>query len=508
MVTSNEVGNNVLESTLQNLAAYSNQYQTHAKASLRLLDRRRRRAVAQQKIRRECPSIAQREVAAAAEGITASKVNTASAEVAVDDTSTEASLADLACEAESDVSSSQHLKGVKSCPAMTLQSRIADVDLIPTVSHMPSSSSLPLLDAGRLEEWPEEVQRCLDPFQSAFIRHVSDDASVDEGCTGNTEKPRPASEGLRLFAASFLIPHPEKAESGGEDSFFVSKDFTSVGVADGVGEWRKTFRLNPRAFADELMDGACAWIEGAQNDGQASAPNMAASALSEGFAVAKSIGSATALVTCLDATGSELGVANLGDSGLRQVRHQHSNGSDLGTRIVGRTREQQHAFNQPYQLARLPEEEDFPRLLAEGKGALVRAVRNTPKSRQDQASDAALSSFALQEGDLLLLGTDGVFDNLHDREICQLADCTVSPFEAGQMLDLRSGKLVDGGIGREATDPAKVAQAIAQAAHYRSRDECARTPFSLCAREAGYDYLGGKMDDITVVAAWVVKVTS
>jgi serine/threonine protein phosphatase PrpC len=170
-------------------------------------------------------------------------------------------------------------------------------------------------------------------------------------------------------------------------------------------------------------------------------------------------------------------------------------------RIVNRTTDQQHSFNCPYQLARLPEPKDFPALLAEGKGALVRAVRNCPASRQDKPSDAQIYTLTVQEGDLIILGTDGVFDNLHDREVCQLAECAVSPLEARQAFDLSGGKL----LGQGCTDVSRVAEGIAKAASHRSRDASARTPFSLHAKEAGLYHVGGKMDDITVVAAWVVR---
>lgn len=351
-----------------------------------------------------------------------------------------------------------------------------------------------MLSPGPLADWPRDVRRLLDPS----ARHASAEGVSEEWLL-------PASEGLHLLAASFQIPHPRKAATGGEDSFFVSSDHSAAGVADGVGEWGWRFKLNPRAFADEVMTGACSRVESLTNEPELAAKDIAAFALCEGFAGSKSYGSATALVASLDTTAAELGVANLGDSGLRQVRHLQDPASCLAsTRIVGRTKEQQHSFNFPFQLARLPEPEDFPRLLAEGQGSLVRAVKNAPP--QDQPADADLYTFSVKEGDLIILGTDGVFDNLHDHEICQLAECTVSPFEAQQALDLKSGKLMS--PGSSSTDPAKVAEAIAQAAFYRSRDKSARTPFTVNAKEAGRSHFGGKSDDITVVAAWVVRTCS
>ena len=40
-----------------------------------------------------------------------------------------------------------------------------------------------------------------------------------------------------LLAGGVNLPHPAKAETGGEDAFFVSRG--AVGVADGVSAWAR-----------------------------------------------------------------------------------------------------------------------------------------------------------------------------------------------------------------------------------------------------------------------------
>jgi len=213
--------------------------------------------------------------------------------------------------------------------------------------------------------------------------------------------------------------------------------------------------------------------------------------LAEGYAATESFGSSTAIVAALDAAGSKLGVANLGDSGLRQIRWQPGSHTDLGgTRVVSRTVDQQHEFNCPFQLSRLPRPSDFPRLRAEGKEKLVRVVEKAAAVRQDTPSDADFYTLDVQEGDLVLLGSDGVFDNLHDHEVCHLLEMAISPLDAQ---------------GCGFTDPMSVALAVAQAARCRSLDASAKTPFSQNAAEAGLYHVGGKVDDVTVVAAWVTR---
>ena len=40
-----------------------------------------------------------------------------------------------------------------------------------------------------------------------------------------------------MIAGGVNLPHPAKAETGGEDAFFVSRG--AVGVADGVSAWAR-----------------------------------------------------------------------------------------------------------------------------------------------------------------------------------------------------------------------------------------------------------------------------
>mmetsp|Transcript_48251 Transcript_48251/g.121524 ORF Transcript_48251/g.121524 Transcript_48251/m.121524 type:complete len:363 (+) Transcript_48251:57-1145(+) len=288
---------------------------------------------------------------------------------------------------------------------------------------------------------------------------------------------------LRLHVGAIQIPHPDKIDHGGEDSYFVCGDGATVGVADGVSEWGWRFGVNPRGFADELMQAACREAQQTlQSADVISVESRAQRILSIGFDSVKAFGAATALVATLDAEGSRLGVANLGDSGLLQLRRSTTTNR---TEVVGRTAEQLHSFNKPYQLTRLPAPADFPRLYSEGKTALVQAVKRCRPQKFDSPCDSDTYSLKVQVGDLIILGSDGVFDNLHDSEICALVDGQVS-------------RAVD-----RTVDPECVANAIAEAAKSNSQDKTADTPFGQYVREAGFEYSGGIQDDITVLAAWI-----
>jgi len=317
----------------------------------------------------------------------------------------------------------------------------------------------------------------------------------------------PMKSGLRLVAGACSIPHPEKASSGGADSYFIAPSGAGVGVADGVGEWEWRFKCNPRAFADELMEGCLRVTEEEAAAGLGNSNldpgDVALRALAEGHVSARAFGSATALSVWLGQGKGKLGVANLGDSALMQLRRQRA-GPLLSMRCRSRTREQQHSFNCPYQLCCMPSEEDFPQLLAEGKHTLVKVLQKNINPQQDMPEHSDTYVFPVQEGDLLVLGTDGVFDNLHDDEICQLTNQALSPFEAGEFFSSGLAGLVPG-PGAPSTPPTRLAEALAMAAFHRSKDLQAKTPFSVHAQKAGFYRIGGKMDDITCVCAWVVR---
>jgi len=104
-------------------------------------------------------------------------------------------------------------------------------------------------------------------------------------------------------------------------------------------------------------------------------------------ATTKLPGSSTACVARLRA-GGKLEVVNVGDSGLRVVR---------GGKLVWASGVQEHLWNCPYQLS-------HPKLF--------------PQS--DTVADAAVSSLQLQRGDVLVVGTDGLFDNMWEEQLLEV----------------------------------------------------------------------------------------
>ncbi|KAL0351893.1 UNVERIFIED_CONTAM: putative protein phosphatase 2C 55 [Sesamum calycinum] len=86
-------------------------------------------------------------------------------------------------------------------------------------------------------------------------------------------------------------------------------------------------------------------------------------------------------------------------------------------------------------------------------------------------------------GDVIIAGTDGLFDNLYNNDITAVVVHAVRA-----------------GFGPQVT-----AQKIAALARQRAQDKNRQTPFSTAAQEAGFRYYGGKLDDITVVVSYIAS---
>lgn len=248
---------------------------------------------------------------------------------------------------------------------------------------------------------------------------------------------------LKLNSGSFYLPHPAKAKSGGEDAHFICDSAQAIGVADGVGGWAD-LGIDAGEYARELMSYCMSAIQEEPKD---SVDLMRV--LEKAYMRTKARGSSTACIIAL--TDEGLYAVNLGDSGFILVRH----GSTIFKSPV-----QQHGFNFPYQL--------------EGSSA------------GDSPSLAQVFKVTVAPGDVLIAGTDGLFDNLYD------ADITEAVVHA-----------VEAGLG-----PQMTAQKIAALAQQRAMDPTKRSPFSDAAKEAGFEYHGGKLDDITVVVSYVTNDTN
>ncbi|CAM9371950.1 unnamed protein product, partial [Heterosigma akashiwo] len=216
--------------------------------------------------------------------------------------------------------------------------------------------------------------RCME--RNGMIRSMTTD--VETGLTGQR---------LVFEGASYMIPHPAKAQTGGEDACFVSSH--SVGVFDGVGGWA-TLGVDTGLYSRELARLTALNIEEQRNTTGSDAVDLV-SALEYALKNNPNTGSTTAVVAAWDPRGGLLRGANLGDSGALCLRRDAA-GEYF---VLLRTAAQEHGFNFPYQLG---------------------------TNCTDMPSDAELFEFAPRAGDVLVLASDGVLDNLFEQDII---DCVV-----------------------------------------------------------------------------------
>jgi serine/threonine protein phosphatase PrpC len=153
------------------------------------------------------------------------------------------------------------------------------------------------------------------------------------------------------------------------------------------------------------------------------------------------IGSSTALIAIL--RDDELRIANVGDCGIGVIRFNE---------FIFRNEEQQHSFNYPYQL---------------GTGSI-----NTPKN------DSQQFTVKIKKGDIIIMGSDGIFDNLFENDIIE---------------EIKDKEL----------DPQMISDALAWRAKQTSVVEDISSPFQYRAHQEGLPYQGGKRDDISVLVAIV-----
>ncbi|RHZ61166.1 type 2C protein phosphatase PTC7 [Aspergillus thermomutatus] len=197
----------------------------------------------------------------------------------------------------------------------------------------------------------------------------------------------------------------KRRPDSGEDAFFVSSvgsrgsGAIAFAVADGVGGWVES-KVDPANFSHAL----CRYMALEALSWDSSTDKLRAKhLLQSGYDQvvadrAIRAGGSTASVG-VGLEDGQVELANLGDSGSMLLRlaavHHYS---------VPQT----HGFNTPYQLSIIP-----PKMRAQASifgGAFL----------EDFPRDAAVTNLHMQHGDVLMLATDGVFDNLNNQDILKL----------------------------------------------------------------------------------------
>lgn len=278
------------------------------------------------------------------------------------------------------------------------------------------------------------------------------------------------------------------------------RKFTYFGVADGVGSWRE-YGVDPRDFSHRLMQECENGLQEAARNGSAEGRAFRtvlppAQLLAQAYERVKAdniIGSSTACVALFDSVRHQLHFSNLGDSGLIVLRHIDSDvaGSLKRERHVPRTerrsdlrlafvsQQQLRSFNHPYQLGWTGDEES-----------------NAEAISFKSAREACTSSVHLRRGDIIIMATDGLFDNVDVDDICNIALEweQKNGFLRGGDIASRDRRWAMGNsltlLSNERIQD--LAQTLAIKARENSLDNTKDSPFAMLAKENDVMWSGGK----------------
>ncbi|ORX38264.1 phosphatase 2C-like domain-containing protein [Kockovaella imperatae] len=248
-------------------------------------------------------------------------------------------------------------------------------------------------------------------------------------------------------------------------------------ISDGVGGWSDV--VDPSFFSQALMyhyAKSSSSLETAHP--RAILKQAYERVLKEESVVA---GSATACGIAVDSKGVLRGV-NMGDSGCTILRDG---------KVIFETPALTHYFNCPTQLTKTPKGMD-----ASG------VVRDQPDN--EKCSDTFEAQ--LQPGDIILLYTDGLSDNVPSAHFPLLLSHLRGIMDHPDNADLSPAER-DSELARLFAD---VLVAYGRRAMVRTGEEVDesgkpswKTPFEVEAKKAGLNFKGGKIDDITVLASVV-----
>jgi protein phosphatase PTC7 len=239
---------------------------------------------------------------------------------------------------------------------------------------------------------------------------------------------------ITIDMGAYVLPHPAKVRWGGEDAVFTKG--RTFGVMDGVSGADKVegVPLYSKTLVAELKETV----------GEESLDiRQLSKLLSDAAEIADqtATGASTAIVASISKDGF-LRVLNVGDSTCIIIR----NG-----KVAGKSREISHYFECPYQLS-----VDSP----------------------DRPKDGTKWNVELLKGDIILMASDGVFDNMSDEDVAEMVAAGPKPTSV-------------------------IAKRVADQARKVSVNSNAVTPYAKMAKRYGdpnySEGVGGKLDDVCCV---------
>eukprot|EP00828_Plagiopyla_frontata_P047775 TRINITY_DN8936_c0_g1_i5.p2 TRINITY_DN8936_c0_g1~~TRINITY_DN8936_c0_g1_i5.p2 ORF type:complete len:317 (-),score=66.49 TRINITY_DN8936_c0_g1_i5:78-1028(-) len=238
-----------------------------------------------------------------------------------------------------------------------------------------------------------------------------------------------------------MLPHPDKLAKGGEDAYYANSKL--LAVADGVGGWND-HGVDPAKYSREL----CRHIETLWNEHFLNYLTNPKQLIIDAAQKTKAQGSSTLAIVTIDDIKPVLYSSYIGDSGYNIYRP--GNNKTLDIAFV--SEEQQKSFNFPYQIG----------------------------SVGDPPTDARKFTHQVKDKDIIVIGSDGLFDNLDEHQIKLILEKNLN--EQGELQDIQN-----------------LAKQLGNETQKYAMDKKYMSPFAKRAAEQGLYFQGGKLDDITLI---------
>lgn len=262
--------------------------------------------------------------------------------------------------------------------------------------------------------------------------------------------------------------------TNGDDAVLVSDNF--ICANDGVGAWAQRERGHAALWSRLILHFWAVEAEsdkyGMEGEGEPDTVkwlHRAWEKTKEATREPNKWDGTTTACSALLATGKEepkrpvLYVTQLGDSQVLVIRPRDKE-------VVFKTEEQWHWFDCPRQLG-----------------------TNSPDTPRD---NAVVDKIEIEEDDVVLAMSDGVVDNLWEHEVVENVVESLQKWEKGEAKEVNRSEEAGYADGMQ-----YVAQELVKAARVIAQDPFAESPFMERAIDEGLSIEGGKLDDISVVAA-------
>eukprot|EP00397_Hematodinium_sp_SG-2012_P043520 GEMP01048394.1.p1 GENE.GEMP01048394.1~~GEMP01048394.1.p1 ORF type:complete len:364 (+),score=95.91 GEMP01048394.1:168-1259(+) len=239
---------------------------------------------------------------------------------------------------------------------------------------------------------------------------------------------------LRFLGSQCSRQHPLKTKMGAIFADACELSSTMLGICDGVSEVQN-FGIDPALLPKELLLRCKELIESKELSERSPEPNYQFNKsrshqlwlrdlLEEAYFQTSSEGSTTVLLAAIEE--GKLVTVNIGDSGLLLLRPN----TDGNYTIVYRTEPLRYDQNRPYQVGRMKGVQ---------KSQIEFVIRQGVVERAE-----------IRHGDVLVLGSDGLFDNLYEEEVVSavsslLANAKVASLSVEQLKDC-ANKLVSSAL--------------------------------------------------------------